>query len=314
MWITNGGFSDIYIVFAKVDGEKFSSFIVERGTPGFSVGAEENKMGIRGSSTVPLFFENAAIPKENLLHEIGRGHIVAFNTLNAGRFSLGASCAGRSQERPGDRLEIREGAHRVRKVDCRVRLDQGQARRNGDPHLRARVDDLPLGGDDRGGGRQRRHRQGEAGHAGPRGIRDRKLDQQGGRQRNARLLRGRSRADFRRLRLPRGLSRGAHLPRQPHQPHLRGHQRNQPHAHHPDAHEARDVGRPAADSRRHEIGRRASLRAFVRGSAKRARSPRKKDRSRRPRKYFFWRRERRYRNSAKSWPTSRKSWARCPTS
>jgi alkylation response protein AidB-like acyl-CoA dehydrogenase len=94
MWITSGGFSDVYVVFAKVDGDKFSSFIVERGTPGFSIGAEENKMGIRGSSTVPLFFENAAIPKENLLHEIGRGHIVAFNTLNAGRFSLGASCTG----------------------------------------------------------------------------------------------------------------------------------------------------------------------------------------------------------------------------
>jgi alkylation response protein AidB-like acyl-CoA dehydrogenase len=94
MWITSGGFSDLFIVFAKVDGEKFSAFIVERGTPGFSIGAEENKMGIRGSSTVPLFFENAPVPRENLLHEIGRGHIVAFNTLNAGRFSLGASCAG----------------------------------------------------------------------------------------------------------------------------------------------------------------------------------------------------------------------------
>ena len=97
MWITNGGFADIFIVFAKVDGEKFSAFIVERGTPGFSIGAEENKMGIRGSSTVPLFFENAAIPKENLLHEIGRGHIVAFNTLNVGRFSLGAYCLGGSK-------------------------------------------------------------------------------------------------------------------------------------------------------------------------------------------------------------------------
>jgi alkylation response protein AidB-like acyl-CoA dehydrogenase len=94
MWITSGGFSDVYTVFAKVDGEKFSAFIVERGTPGFSVGAEENKMGIRGSSTVPLFFENAVIPKENLLYEIGRGHIVAFNTLNAGRFALGAYCLG----------------------------------------------------------------------------------------------------------------------------------------------------------------------------------------------------------------------------
>ncbi len=94
MWITSGSYSDVYTVFAKVDGEKFSAFIVERGTPGFSTGAEENKMGIRGSSTVPLFFENAAIPKENLLYEIGRGHIVAFNTLNAGRFSLGGSCSG----------------------------------------------------------------------------------------------------------------------------------------------------------------------------------------------------------------------------
>jgi alkylation response protein AidB-like acyl-CoA dehydrogenase len=94
MWITSGGFSDVYTVFAKVDGDKFSAFIVERGTPGFSVGAEENKLGIRGSSTVPLFFENASIPKENLLYEIGRGHIVAFNTLNAGRFALGAYCLG----------------------------------------------------------------------------------------------------------------------------------------------------------------------------------------------------------------------------
>jgi alkylation response protein AidB-like acyl-CoA dehydrogenase len=94
MWITNGGFADLFTVFAKVDGEKFSCFLVERGTPGFSIGAEEKKMGIKGSSTVPIFFENAKIPKENLLHEIGRGHIVAFNILNVGRFSLGAYCLG----------------------------------------------------------------------------------------------------------------------------------------------------------------------------------------------------------------------------
>jgi hypothetical protein len=81
-----------------VDGEKFSCFIVEKGTPGFSVGPEEKKMGIRGSSTVPIFFENAHIPKENLLHEIGRGHVVAFNTLNVGRFSLGAFCLGGSKK------------------------------------------------------------------------------------------------------------------------------------------------------------------------------------------------------------------------
>ena len=94
MWITNGGFADVYIVFAKVDGEKFSCFIVERGFPGFSAGAEEKKMGLKGSSTTAIFFENCQVPKENLLHDIGRGHIVAFNILNAGRFSLGAYCTG----------------------------------------------------------------------------------------------------------------------------------------------------------------------------------------------------------------------------
>jgi alkylation response protein AidB-like acyl-CoA dehydrogenase len=94
MWITNGGFADVYIVFAKVDGEKFSCFIVERGFPGFSSGAEEKKMGLKGSSTTALFFENCQVPKENLLYEVGRGHIVAFNILNAGRFSLGAYCTG----------------------------------------------------------------------------------------------------------------------------------------------------------------------------------------------------------------------------
>jgi alkylation response protein AidB-like acyl-CoA dehydrogenase len=94
MWITNGGFADVYVVFAKIDGEKFSCFIVERGTPGFTAGAEEKKMGIKGSSTTPIFFENSPVPRENLLHEPGRGHVVAFNTLNAGRFSLGAYCIG----------------------------------------------------------------------------------------------------------------------------------------------------------------------------------------------------------------------------
>jgi alkylation response protein AidB-like acyl-CoA dehydrogenase len=94
MWITNGGFADVYIVFAKVDGEKFTAFIVERRFPGFKPGNEEHKMGIHGSSTTPIFLENCKVPKENVLHEIGRGHIVAFNILNAGRFTLGASCVG----------------------------------------------------------------------------------------------------------------------------------------------------------------------------------------------------------------------------
>jgi butyryl-CoA dehydrogenase len=94
MWITNGGFADVYVVFAKVNGEKFTAFIVERNFPGFKPGNEEHKMGIHGSSTTPIFLENCKVPKENVLHEIGRGHIVAFNILNAGRFTLGASCVG----------------------------------------------------------------------------------------------------------------------------------------------------------------------------------------------------------------------------
>src|SRR5450432_2314808 len=97
MWISNGGFANVYIVFAKVNGEKFSAFIVERSYPGFKPGNEEHKMGIHGSSTTPIFLENCKVPKENLLHEIGRGHIVAFNILNAGRFTLGASAVGGSK-------------------------------------------------------------------------------------------------------------------------------------------------------------------------------------------------------------------------
>jgi len=97
MWITNGGFADLFIVFAKVDGEKLTAFIVERTFPGCKPGNEEHKMGIHGSSTTPIFLENCMVPKENLLHEVGRGHIVAFNVLNAGRFTLGASCVGGSK-------------------------------------------------------------------------------------------------------------------------------------------------------------------------------------------------------------------------
>jgi len=94
MWITNAGFADLFIVFAKIDGEKFTAFIVERNFPGFSVGAEEHKMGIRGSSTCPLILNDCQVPVENVLGEIGKGHHIAFNVLNVGRFKLGAGCIG----------------------------------------------------------------------------------------------------------------------------------------------------------------------------------------------------------------------------
>ncbi len=94
MWITNAGFADLFTVFAKVNGEKFSAFLVERTFPGFSVGAEEHKMGIRGSSTCPIILNDCKVPAENLLGDIGRGHVIAFNILNIGRFKLGAMCVG----------------------------------------------------------------------------------------------------------------------------------------------------------------------------------------------------------------------------
>ena len=94
IWITNSGFADIFTVFAKVDGDKFSAFIVERNTPGLSFGEEEHKMGIKGSSTRQVFFENCVIPTGNLLGEIGKGHIIAFNILNIGRLKLCAAAMG----------------------------------------------------------------------------------------------------------------------------------------------------------------------------------------------------------------------------
>ena len=93
-WITNGGFADVYTVFAKIDGDKFSSFIVERGMEGFTQGPEEHKMGIKGSSTVQLYFQDCKVPVENLLGEVGKGHIIAFNILNIGRLKLCAAALG----------------------------------------------------------------------------------------------------------------------------------------------------------------------------------------------------------------------------
>jgi butyryl-CoA dehydrogenase len=103
MWISNAGFADIFTVFAKIDGEHFSAFLVERGTPGFSIGGEEHKMGIRGSSTCPLIFEECRIPVENLLGEAGKGHRIAFNILNVGRYKLAAAVLG------GARKAFRDG-------------------------------------------------------------------------------------------------------------------------------------------------------------------------------------------------------------
>jgi alkylation response protein AidB-like acyl-CoA dehydrogenase len=102
MWITNGGFADVIIVFAKVDGEHFTAFIVEKSFPGVSSGKEEHKMGLHGSSTTPILLQDAKVPAENVLGEIGKGHKVALNTLNFGRFKLGAMCAGGCKDAIGE--------------------------------------------------------------------------------------------------------------------------------------------------------------------------------------------------------------------
>ncbi len=102
MWITNGGFADIYVIFAKVDGELFTAFIVERAWPGVSSGKEEHKMGLHGSSTTPVILQEVKVPAENVLGEIGKGHKVAFNVLNFGRFKLGAMCSGGSRAAIGE--------------------------------------------------------------------------------------------------------------------------------------------------------------------------------------------------------------------
>ena len=124
MWITNAGFADLFTVFAKIDGEKFTAFLVEKNFPGFSVGAEEHKMGIRGSSTCPIILNDCKVPVENLLGEMGKGHVIAFNILNIGRFKLGAMCVGGARVA----LENAVGYAKQRKAFGKVIADFGLVR------------------------------------------------------------------------------------------------------------------------------------------------------------------------------------------
>ncbi len=124
MWITNAGFADLFTVFAKIDGEKFSAFLIEKDFPGFSIGAEEHKMGIRGSSTCPIILNDCKVPVENLLGDAGKGHLIAFNILNIGRFKLGAMCVG------GGRVSLENaiGYAKQRKAFNKVIADFGLVR------------------------------------------------------------------------------------------------------------------------------------------------------------------------------------------
>jgi butyryl-CoA dehydrogenase len=124
MWITNAAFADLFTVFAKVDGEKFTAFLVEKAFSGFSVGGEEHKMGIRGSSTCPIILNDCKVPVENLLGEVGKGHVIAFNILNVGRFKLGAMCVGGARFS----LENSIGYAKQRKAFGKVIADFGLVR------------------------------------------------------------------------------------------------------------------------------------------------------------------------------------------
>jgi alkylation response protein AidB-like acyl-CoA dehydrogenase len=111
MFITNAGWADLFIVFAKIDGDKFSCFIVEKEYEGLSTGAEERKMGIKGSSTVTVALDNCKVPVENQLGEIGKGHKIAFNILNVGRFKLGVACAGSAKIALDDSIKYAKERH-----------------------------------------------------------------------------------------------------------------------------------------------------------------------------------------------------------
>ncbi len=125
MWITNGGFADIYTIFAKclvkegkdAGKERLTAFLVERGTPGFTSGHEEHKLGIRGSSTTPLILTDCKIPAANLLGEVGKGIEIAFNILNVGRYKLGNAVLGGSKVAFNHAASLCEGAQGVRQVD-----------------------------------------------------------------------------------------------------------------------------------------------------------------------------------------------------
>jgi alkylation response protein AidB-like acyl-CoA dehydrogenase len=124
MWITNGGFADLYTVFAKVGGEKFTAFLVERAWPGVSPGAEEKKMGLKGSSTTAVYFDNVKVPVENVLGEIGRGHIIAFNILNLGRLKLGLFAHGGASEVLADSIRYAKERKAFGKSICEFGMIQ----------------------------------------------------------------------------------------------------------------------------------------------------------------------------------------------
>ena len=271
MWITNGGIADVYVVFAKVDGEKFTAFIVERSFPGVSPGAEEHKMGIRGSSTTPLNLENVPVPVENVLGEIGKGHQIAFNILNVGRLKLGAGCVGgakyllvealrwaKQRTAFGHPIADFQGLQWML-ADMRTRIEAArmltwQAAALKDAHKAH----SQQASNDRAVARRRSPGCAYGGRrdaGGAPGVRRGVLHPEGDGHRSPRLHRRRERADFRRLRLFERVRSRARLPRPARQPDFRRHQRNQPPADRGHAPQALDERPARVDSRGREARR-----------------------------------------------------------
>lgn len=142
-WISNAGFAHLFTVFAKVDGEHFTAFLVERDTPGLSFGPEEKKMGIKASSTRQVILEDVKVPVENVLGEIGKGHKIAFNVLNVGRYKLGAGAVGRGEKGLRAFRPVRHPEGAVRPPHRPLRPHPAEARRDGEPHLRRGERRLP---------------------------------------------------------------------------------------------------------------------------------------------------------------------------
>ena len=268
MWITNGGGADLYTVFAKIGGEKFTAFLVERSYPGVNPGAEEKKMGIKGSSTTAIYLDNVKVPVENVLGEIGRGHIIAFNILNLGRLKLGPFAIGGAKEvlraslkyakeRKAFGKSIAEFGmiqHKLAEMAIRIFATESMSYRVVGL-IEAELTDFSW--DDPGAGQ----REMKAVEEYRRGM----LLHQGVRLRDVRLRYRRGRADPWRLRLPSGLRRRTGLPGFADQPDLRRHQRDQPPARNRDAPEAGAAGAVAVNRSREEAPGRVAERAVAFG-------------------------------------------------
>ena len=283
MWITNGGFADVIIVFAKVDGEQFTAFIVETAFPGVSSGKEEHKMGLHGSSTTPILLQDARVPAGQRARRDRQGP------------------QGRAEHAELRTLQPRRDVHRrlPRRRSATRRSTPPQRKQFGQPiatfgaikhklgemiarDLRGREPDLPDRRPDRRGARRHRARR-RGGGAGVRGVRRRGVDRQGGRQRDARLRARRERADSRRQRLRQRLPGRALLPRRAREPHLRGHQRDQPAADSRHADPPRAQGRAAAHRRREAAAGRAPVAVVAGGRLRRRRRARRTSCERSPR-------------------------------